>query len=507
MLVRKVFENAFQSELWGFAAVSLLVFIVYMLRNYLKSIILALKLPGPPVVPLLGNCLLIKEKDFLRNTVNTAFGLYGSLIRVWVLFFPFFLVLQPDDLQLILASKKHTNKTFFYRFMHNFLGNGLITRNGEQWHTHRRLIQPTFHLSFLERFISTFADASQSLFESLDPLDNQEINVTKYVNNCVLDILNEAVLGIPVKKKKYYTDMEKSPFRQGKLIVSQRFFKPWLLFNGIYRLTKLSSEELAQNRRLNEFTRKIIKQRRDLKGNNNNDNEMKCLLDYMIELSDNNPREFTEEDIVNEACTFMLAGQDSVGAATAFTLYLLAQNDDCQKKCWSEIEHIFGNDQRPPTMQDLREMRYLEMCIKESLRLYPSVPLLARQLGEEVRLSKYTLPAGSNVFICPYATHRLPHIYPNPENFIPERFASEHSEERHPYAYLPFSAGPRYCIGNRFALMEMKTIISRLLRSFEILKVENKSDLTAIYRVTLRASGGLWVRLRSRESKLMVYSS
>lgn len=126
----------------------------------------------------------------MRNTVNTAFGLYGSLIRVWVLFFPFFLVLQPDDLQLILASKKHTNKTFFYRFMHNFLGNGLITRNGEQWHTHRRLIQPTFHLSFLERFISTFADASQSLFESLDPLDNQEINVTKYVNNCVLDILN-----------------------------------------------------------------------------------------------------------------------------------------------------------------------------------------------------------------------------------------------------------------------------------------------------------------------------
>uniref|UniRef100_A0A1A9W2D7 Cytochrome P450 n=1 Tax=Glossina brevipalpis TaxID=37001 RepID=A0A1A9W2D7_9MUSC len=175
-----------------------------MLRNYLKAIILALKLPGPSAVPLL----------VMRNYVSNAFSLYGPLIRVWVLLFPFFVVLQPDDLQLILASKKHTNKTFFYRLMHNFLGNGLITRNGEQWQTHRRLIQPTFHLNFLERFISTFADASQSLFESLNPLDNQEINITKYINNCVLDILNEAVLGIPVKNKKYYTDMGNSPFRQ-----------------------------------------------------------------------------------------------------------------------------------------------------------------------------------------------------------------------------------------------------------------------------------------------------
>jgi len=153
-------------------------------------------------------------------------------------------------------------------------------------------------------------------------------------------------------------------------------------------------------------------------------------------------------------------------------------------------------------MTDLHEMRYMEMCIKEALRLYPSVPLIARKLGEEVRLANHTLPAGSNVFICPYATHRLARIYPDPERFLPERFSPENSENRHPYAFIPFSAGPRYCIGNRFAIMEIKTIVSRLLRSFQLLPVPGKTTIAATFRITLRASGGLWVRLKPRDHPL-----
>ncbi|KAI8127249.1 putative cytochrome P450 4aa1 [Lucilia cuprina] len=504
MFIQKVIDNASQSELWSFFTLSLGVFVIYTFWGYLKTVFLSLKLSGPAPVPILGNCLLIKEKDLMRKRAANAFSLYGSLVRIWVLLFPFFVVLQPDDLQLILSSKKHTNKVFFYRLMHNFLGNGLITSSGDKWHNHRRLIQPTFHLSILERFIGTFADASQALYESLDVVGGQEINIAKYVNNCVVDILNEAVLGVPVKKKNNI-DMEQSPFRQGKLVIPQRFLQPWLLWDSVYHMTKLASDELNQKKRLHEFTRKMIIKRRELKSNNN-ETEKKCLLDYMIDISDNNP-DFTEEDIVNEACTFMLAGQDSVGAAVAFTIFLLAQNEECQEKCADELERIFGNDQRAPSMQDLRDMRYMEMCIKESLRLYPSVPLIARKLGEDVRLAKYTLPAGSNVFICPYATHRLEHIYPEPEKFDPERFSPENSEKRHPYAFLPFSAGPRYCIGNRFAIMEMKTVISRLLRSYYILPVPGKTNFEATFRITLRASGGLWVRLKPKEHKMTNFSS
>lgn len=225
--------------------------------------------------------------------------------------------------------------------------------------------------------------------------------------------------------------------------------------------------------------------------------ERKCLLDFMLEISKNNPQ-FTDDDIVNEACTFMLAGQDSVGAATAFCLFLLATHPECQEKCMDELNYIFGNDNRVPTMKDIREMRYLEQCIKETLRLYPSVPLIARRLTEDIRCGKYTVPSGSNVLIFPYATHRLSRIYPNPEHFDPERFSPKQSENRHPYAFIPFSAGPRNCIGYKFAFIEIKTVVSTILREFELLPVEGKTKINPIFRITVRASGGLHVQLKPR---------
>ncbi|XP_068144688.1 probable cytochrome P450 4aa1 [Drosophila tropicalis] len=509
MFVEKLLQRATKSELCTVLALILVSLSVYRfyahLQTYLRSVLLSLRLSGPPTLPFLGNCMLIKEKDLMRKRAAKAFDLYGSLIRIWVLLFPFFVVLQPEDLQVILSSKKHTNKVFFYRLMHNFLGDGLITSSGSKWSNHRKLIQPAFHLSLLGKFIDTFVDASQSLYEHLDDAAavGSDLNIAKYVNNCVLNILNEAVLGVPIRKKNQeLVDMEESPFRQGKLMIPTRFANPWLLWDGLYHWTKLANDELNQKKRLNDFTRQMIKRRREIMANcgNNNTDERKCLLDYMIEISESNP-DFTEEDIVNEACTFMLAGQDSVGAAVAFTIFLLAQNPECQEKCCEELERIFDYTNRAPSMSDLREMRYMEMCIKESLRLYPSVPLIARKLGEEVSLNggAYTLPAGSNVFICPYATHRLAHIYPEPEKFMPERFSPENAEHRHPYAFLPFSAGPRYCIGNRFAILEIKTIVSRLLRSYQLLPVPGRTTFEATFRITLRASGGLWVRLKPRE--------
>lgn len=172
----------------------------------------------------------------------------------------------------------------------------------------------------------------------------------------------------------------------------------------------------------------------------------KCLLDYMLEISENNPK-FNDNDIINEASTFMLAGQDSVGAATAFCLFLLTQHPDCQQKCMDELNEIFKNDDRVPNYEDIRQMRYLEQCIKETLRLYPSVPLYARKISEDITCGKYTIPRGSNIIMSPYATHQYTSIYSNPECFDPDRFSPEQCEQRHPYAFVPFSAGPRnWCV-------------------------------------------------------------
>lgn len=242
----------------------------------------------------------------------------------------------------------------------------------------------------------------------------------------------------------------------------------------------------------------MILVRREAMLQSNNNVAKPCLLDYMIKLSEQNSN-FTENDIVDETCTFMLAGQDSVGAAVAFCLFLLTQNADCQTKCHQEVDDIFGDDfQRPATMSDLRSMRYLEQCIKETLRLYPSVPLIARRITENVTVGKHQLLAGSNVLILPYATHRIPEIYPDPERFDPERFTVEECEKRSSYAFIPFSAGPRNCIGYKFAMLEMQTVISTILRHYELVPVPTKRTIHPVFRITVRASGGLWVHFKAR---------
>lgn len=119
---------------------------------------------------------------------TTGYEKYGPVCRFWMGVMPFFVVFEPEHLQTILGSAKHTEKAFFYRFMHNFLGSGLITSSGTKWLTHRKYLQPTFHISILEKFIETFAESAQCLHEKLH--NQRQINITSFINECVLDILN-----------------------------------------------------------------------------------------------------------------------------------------------------------------------------------------------------------------------------------------------------------------------------------------------------------------------------
>jgi len=159
-------------------------------------------------------------------------------------------------------------------------------------------------------------------------------------------------------------------------------------------LTAAGKSEQQQQRNLFDFCSKKMKEKRQFLRENgsfvvNKDGTTRkmSLLEYMIEINEKNPL-FTEQDIIEECCTFMLAGQDSVGTASAMTLFLLANNSKWQEKCIAELNEIFGDDMRSATMQDLKEMKYLDMCIKESLRLYPSVPFFARKLGQDVRIGE-----------------------------------------------------------------------------------------------------------------------
>ncbi|XP_071579225.1 cytochrome P450 4aa1-like [Temnothorax nylanderi] len=489
--------------MWTYLAFVVVIYIIYALKNYIRILKFIFTLDGPKTVPILGNANAVLEGNLMQRMTNEAQS-YGRVFRIWLTLLPYVVLVEPKDIQMVLSSMKHTRKIFFYKLLDNFLGKGLITRDVDKWKVHRRILQPAFHRHVLERFAGTFSECADRLVDKLLEKDGKDINVTVFVNNSVYDILIETILGTPASQRSNDSE-DDTPFRKGQVMVPYRFARPWLLIDWIYRLTAAGKSEEQQQKDLFDFCFRKMKEKREFlqkNGSLSTDSTPRktSLLEYMVEINEKNPR-FTERDIIEECCTFMLAGQDSVGTATAMTLFLLANNPKWQERCVAELNEIFGDDRRSPTMQDLREMKCLDMCIKESLRLYPSVPLFARTLGEDVRLGKHVIPAGCGVFIAPYCTHRLPHHFPDPHDFKPERFSPENSERRHPYAYIPFSAGPRNCIGNKFATLEMKSVISAILKKCRLEPILGKEKVIAKFRMTVRAHGGLWVKVRARDKQ------
>lgn len=195
-------------------------------------------------------------------------------------------------------------------------------------------------------------------------------------------LLTETVIGNERQPGNKLLNSKDSPFRQGQISLFYRLSHPWLIFDCFYKKTDIGKKEERHYQVLFDACKKKINNNEEL---NNNDCNASSLLEFMIKTSAKN-LEFTEQDIVNECCTFMLAGQDSVGSTLAMTLFMLAKYQKWQSKCVGELNDIFGCDSRDPSFKDLKDMRYLEMVIKETMRLYPSVPMFGRVLGEDVKI-------------------------------------------------------------------------------------------------------------------------
>ncbi|XP_045533139.1 cytochrome P450 4c3-like [Pieris brassicae] len=219
----------------------------------------------------------------------------------------------------------------------------------------------------------------------------------------------------------------------------------------------------------------------------------------MLDLLLQNEKDGNIDAIREEVDTFLFEGHDTTASALCFLIVEIANDTTVQNKIYDELTHIFGDTKRAPTMDDLAEMKYLECCIKESLRLYPSVPMISRYMTKEMQFGNgCKIPAESVCIICVYDVHRLPNLYPETEKFIPERFLPENTVDRHPFAYIPFSAGPRNCIGQKFAMLEIKPLISGLIRRFHVDPVTKTTDIRYKSDLVLRSTHPLYVQFKNR---------
>jgi len=388
-------------------------------------------LPGPLPLPLLGNALMFtKPHEFFMGTLQQLRAQYGGTLRIHLGTRANVAVTTPEGFEKILSSNRQITKGKDYKFLMPWLGTGLLTSTGAKWHSRRKLLTPSFHFRILEDFLQVMNQQTEKLCDILEPLSaGPAFDVFPLVTHCALDIICETAMGRSLNAQEDSdTDYVRAIYSASD-IVFQRQRSPWLWSDLLFSLTPTGWVWRGVLDTLHTFTDRVIRERKaELaaeKDEDVNEDEVGvkrrlAFLDLLIEASQGGTV-LSDADIREEVDTFLFEGHDTTATNMTFSLYVLAAHPDIQTRCQQELQEIFQGDDRAPTSQDLAKMKYLECCLKEALRLYQSVPIMSRTLGEDVEIDGRVIPAGTNAILCSFLLHRDPASFPDPDTFNPDR--------------------------------------------------------------------------------------
>ncbi|GAB6023596.1 hypothetical protein CHUAL_008366 [Chamberlinius hualienensis] len=453
----------------------------YLLKRH-HYVAMINKIPGPKGIPVFGNSLqLLKPRN---KVVSASMDLFlpmlekHSLVRIWLGPIPVVVLIKAESAKILLSSNKEIDKAVFYKYLHNWIGDGLLTSTGLKWQQRRKHITPSFHFQILEHFLVVMNEQAKILTEVLKKkcrkmtVDNEEnFDIYPYITRCTLDIICETAMGQGVNAQVYTDSEYVNAVNNVSEAISFRILRPWLASNSIYQFSWAGQMEKRSLKIIHGFTNKIIKMKREKLAQPNNDNGVSdnvkiedeilgkkrrlALLDMLLENSQEytngfNYQPMTDADIREEVDTFMFEGHDTTSVGISWALYAIGHSPDIQQKLINELDEIFGDSNREVNNNDLRSMKYLDCAIKEALRIWTSVPLYGRQLKEDTEICGYTVPAGTMTVVVPFMVHMDPAQYPDPLTYNPDRFLPENIQNKDPFSFIPFSAGPRNCIGYIF---------------------------------------------------------
>ncbi|KAG5879644.1 hypothetical protein JTB14_034444 [Gonioctena quinquepunctata] len=474
----------------------------FLNRNskYLKNI------PGPKPNIFFGNLIdFIGPRDGILKTVMGYLETYGPHVKLHD--GPLSIcVFSADEkfMELFLSSPTLIDKSDEYSFFHNWLGTGLLTSTGSKWRKRRKLLTPSFHFSILGNSVDIFDRVGDVFIRNLEKeVGKASFDIHPLVSLCTLDIICEAAMGSSLNAQDEGSSEYVQSVKTMCAIIMDRIFSP--LDVRLYPFTLNFFREKKAVRVLHAHTdaiidRRIKERRSEKSGNVCDEIGMKkklAFLDMLLENRTYDGMPLSRADIREEVDTFMFEGHDTTSSAISFGIYCLANNPEVQKKAIEEQRRIFGKvADAIPTLTNLQEMKYLDLVIKETLRLYPSVPIIGRRVPEDFEWGGSIYQKGLNITLLPFASHRDPKYFPEPLKFIPERF--ENSDGKNPYIYVPFSAGPRNCIGQKFAMLEMKSTISKVLRNFELFPATPAHPLRLASEVILVSKNGVCISIQKR---------
>ncbi|XP_076107037.1 ultra-long-chain fatty acid omega-hydroxylase-like isoform X1 [Mytilus galloprovincialis] len=401
--------------------------------------------------------------------------LFPKVTRGWLgPFLPMLFVYHPETTKIVLKSSEPKSHNA-YRLIEPWIGTGLLVANGGKWKRNRRLLTPAFHFDVLKNYQLIMNKTSDILLTKLENYaETGEIfEVFSNISMFTLDTMLQSAFAYEIDCQ---TTGENHPYvvavHELVELVTERFLKPWLHNDLIYLLTTDGRKFKKHCDFVHKVAEDIIsKRRKAIKKEAKGYSQKKSLdfLDILLSARDENNQGLTDLEIRNEADTFLFEGHDTTASALSWALYSLAEHPEIQKKLQAEVDEVLkGRDSDEILWEDLPKLQYTTMCLKEAMRLHTPVPFIQRELTEPMELDGHEAPAGTQISIMLYNCHHNPLVWPNSMDYIPERFSPENVEKRDAYAFIPFSAGPRNCIGQQFALHEMKTVLAKIFRRFSL---------------------------------------
>ncbi|EAT32530.1 AAEL015361-PA [Aedes aegypti] len=412
-------------------------------------------------------------------------------------------------MQQVLCCNELYDKPFLYDFFR--LGNGILTeRSGERWLQARKLVNPAFNTRMLTAFLPIMDSEAKNLCDKLEPLadGNTEIDIFSHLSSCTLSTTFGTTMGQNAKEipeqHDYIRNVEIFLKAVGERLVNVYYF-----IEPIYKLSKAYKIHDEARRICNEFTHRIVSKRRfeiqslgeDFQQKDEYIKQHLNALDQIITMKRPDGTGFSDPEVNEHLYTLIGAGTDTSALTVAYTCLYLAMYPEVQEKVLTEINQVFYSPEVEVNIENLKQLEYTEMVIKEILRLFPAGPLGARQTMSAIELDGIRIPKDQIIIFSMFTLHRRKDIWgPDPEQFDPERFRPEAIEARHPFAYLPFSGGLRNCIGHRYAMNVMRIILLRIMQKFEIQTNMKPTDLKLKFEVTLKLDGPhrVWLVRRNK---------
>ena len=461
------------------------------------------KVPYPPALPIIGNAyqLCCSPEEAFKKMLKWGKEL-GDMYLVWVGMRPFIFLYKAEAIQPLLSSSVHIDKSLEYGYLRPWLGSGLVTSTGEKWHFRRKLLTPTFHSGLLEVYLKTAIKEAEILISCLNQeVDKPEFDIVPYAKRATLDIICDSSMGCNINAQKNFENEYVLAVNTLASISQRRFLNVWMSFDPIFKLTSWGKEYDQALRVTHGFINKIIaerkaewKARKD--GNcHERSHKRQALLDLLLELSKDG-EVLSDIDIRDEVNTFMFAGHDTTATSISWFLYALGRHPQYQEKILEEYYEIAKTEEL--SLDILSKLTWLEACIKESWRIYPVAPLIARQIYHPITILGHEIPVGSTVLVNSFLLHRDTRYFPEPDTYRPERFLP--NGPKYPsYAFIPFSAGSRNCIGWKYATMIVKVLILHILKNFKVESLDTEDQLRFTSELVLHNANGLRLKITPRK--------